>query len=120
MLGGATVASDRMGYSGAGFVSDLDSVGDGVSFTVTSTGGQTPFAIGYSAGPEPGAAASRTIGILIDGSRFTSAVMNATPSWDEWTTVGGMLELPVGEATITLVVESGDTGLVAIDYIEVG
>ena len=120
LVGAATTATDRAGFSGAGFVTDLVAVGSGVSFTVTSTGGPTPFVIGYSAGPEDGAPASRSIGILVDGERKTSALMDATPTWDDWTTVGGMLELPAGDAVITIVVEAGDTGQVNIDYIEVG
>lgn len=120
VLGGATVATERIGFSGTGYVTALDSAGDGVSFTVTSAGGETPFAIGYSAGPIDGAPALRTASILVDGDRKTSAQMDATPTFDDWTIVAGTLDLPAGQSTITIEVQAGDSGQVNIDYIEVG
>lgn len=120
VLGGAVVATERIGFSGTGYVTGLDSTGDGVSFTVTSAGGETPFAIGYSAGPVDGAPALRTASILVDGDRKTSAQMNTTPTFDDWTIVAGTLDLPAGQSTITIEVQAGESGQVNIDYIEVG
>lgn len=87
---------------------------------MTSVGGPRPFTIRYSAGPAQGAPQLRTLGVIVDGTRLTSAEMAATPTWDDWTVVSGTLELPAGGATITLEVQAGDSGEVNIDYIEVG
>ncbi|MGI9615574.1 MAG: CBM35 domain-containing protein [Acidimicrobiales bacterium] len=120
VLGGASVATERSGFSGTGYVTGLDSAGDGVSFTVTSAGGETPFAIGYSAGPVDGAPALRTASILVDGDRKTSAQMDETPTFDDWTIVAGTLDLPAGQSTITIEVQAGESGQINIDYVEVG
>ncbi len=120
LVGGAAVAGTEAGFSGSGYVTGLDSVGDGVSFTVDSAGGTVPFAIGYSAGPVDGAPALRTASILVDGERRTSAQMDATATFSDWTIVSGTLELPAGQAVITIEIQATDSGQINVDYIEVG
>ena len=119
-LGQAQVRSDHKGFSGSGFVGDIITDGSGVELTVKSeTAGQVPFRVRYSAGEVMNKEGPRTLTVLVNGTRVTSASMALTADWDTWDFVVGELPLVLGSNTITLVWDEGDTGWVNIDYVQI-
>ena len=121
-VGAARVRSDHDGYSGDGFVGDITTVGSGVRFTYySSTGGQRPIVVRYSAG-DTGSdqATERMLSLTVNDVPGPRAVLQPTESWSEWALVAGTLELQAGENTITIFAAAGDNGWVNIDYVEIG
>jgi hypothetical protein len=61
----------------------------------------------------------RTLTVLVNGTRVTSASMALTTDWETWDVVVGQLPLVAGSNTISLVWADGDTGWVNIDYVQI-
>jgi hypothetical protein len=125
VLGQAKVASDHLGFSGAGFVSDLLELGQGVSVTVAATPngavapGSVPLRVRYSAGNPLLTDPSRTLTLRVNGVEIRQLTMQRTKSWNDWASLDSDIALKTGNNTITLIwADAKDTGNVNIDYFE--
>ncbi len=114
LTGGADVWSDHSGYLGAGFAG-LPGEGATVTFTVNTTiAGSRPVEIRY-AGPGSTIATS----LYFNGQKVKQ-ISFPTSGWDTWLNVNESLSFDVGNNTIALKWDAGDTGGPNIDYISVG
>lgn len=119
LLGTATARADHEGFSGSGFVGDIINEGSGVELSLAApAAGPSQFTVRYAAGNN-GPAELRTLTVEVNGLIVTTAEMQVTASWSDWSVVTGQLDLPAGVNTITLLWAPGDTGWVNIDYIQI-
>lgn len=118
-LSGAGLASDHLGFTGAGFVAGLSHVGDSIAFDVDAAAGG-PFAIDLryanSTGGD-GRTASRTLSLSVDGAAPQTISLPVTANWDTWAIAGADVTLAAGTHTITLSHGSGDSGNVNVDSV---
>ncbi len=118
LTGGATIASDHSGYTGAGFVGSLyDGAGDTVAYAVPATASY-PLTIRYanSLGGQspPYQNVTRTLSVSAGGQTQVVS-LPVTGSWDTWSTVTVTVELPAGLDPIQLLVTPDDSGSVNLD-----
>jgi hypothetical protein len=119
LLGQARVRTAEPGFSGTGYVTDLTAEDRGLSVaTANAAGGTVPLRIRYAAGNEALPGTSRRLTLRVNGTDQLQLVMRETATWSDWTDLTGTVTLQPGQNTITLVVGRNDSGLVAIDYIE--
>lgn len=116
--GGVQVDADHPGYTGSGFVDAYGATGDTVTVTVTVPEGRR-----YGIVPRwsngTGATATRTV--AVDGAEVGRIKLPPTADWDTWNIEGGTAAyLSAGTHTVTLSVESGDTGYVNLDSVTLG
>lgn len=117
LSGGASVASDHVGYSGAGFVTGYDTVGATTTFKMNSASSTfTNITLRYS----NGTGHSRTLGIYVNGSRVAQTILPATAGWDSWKNKTESLLLNAGSNTIAYKCDAADSGNVNLDHIEAG
>jgi hypothetical protein len=122
LQGGARLATDHNGYSGAGFLAGLEHTGAGASYTVTNvpaTGDyrlQLRYANGQ-AGAQP--IQSRTIQVQVGGDAPTTATLAPTSGWDYWRTVAVPVHLTAGTDTVALNCPTDQSCQVNIDTVAV-
>ncbi len=121
LLGGAQVASDHDAFTGTGFVSDIVAPGRGVTVTAKDmAAGATTVKIRYAAGntalPSPRRLTLRVNGVDVKGG----VTMANTVSWTDWKTVSVDIDLKEGDNTLTLILATGDNGVVNIDSFDIG
>lgn len=121
LLGGAQVASDHDGYTGSGFVSDIVAPGRGVTVTARDmAAGPTTLRIRYAAG-NTALASPRRLTLRVNGTDVRGGVTMAnTASWTDWRTVSVEIDLKEGDNTLTLILATGDNGVVNIDSFDIG
>ena len=109
------IATDHTGFNGFGFVAFLGTTGDYASFAVYApvTGKYavlSRYAAGFT-GPE-------TMNVYVNDTYATEATFLTTTSWDKWSTQYVVVDLKQGTNTIKYQKDSGNTGNVNFDYIE--
>jgi hypothetical protein len=112
LAGGATVATDVAGYTGTGFVTNLN-VGARVIRTVNvGSGGNAATALRF----RNAAGAARTLSVYANGLKQGQISL---PAATAWSTVATTLPLRAGLNLIGYRVESGDSGGVQLDNVAV-
>ncbi len=121
LLGDATVANDHAGATGSGYVGDIVAPGRGVTVTAKDmAAGTTTVRIRYAAG-NTALASPRRLTLRVNGVDVKGGVTMAnTASWTEWKTVSVEIDLKEGDNTVTLILATGDNGVVNIDSFDIG
>ncbi|HWC24623.1 MAG TPA: TIM-barrel domain-containing protein [Flexivirga sp.] len=122
LAGGAKLASDHNGYSGAGFVGGLEKTSASVAATVTDVpkAGTYDVQLRY-ANAKAGAQAvqSRTMSVQVNDAAPSTVSLAPTSSWDTWRTVSAEVSLPAGTSTLTLGCPDASSCNVNLDTIAV-
>lgn len=105
LAGGAKLADDHNGHSGAGFVAGLEHTGAGLSLSVTGVpaAGDYQVQLRYAnarAGSQ--AVQTRTMTVSADGATPVTATLPATSGWDYWRTASVRVRLRAGTNTVAL------------------
>ncbi|WP_329790253.1 PQQ-dependent sugar dehydrogenase [Lentzea sp. DG1S-22] len=110
------VASDRAGFSGAGFVDVGDVAGSSVEFTVTAArAGRTKLVIRYS----NGTADPRPVDVSVNGGLAVgNRAFAGTGAWTTWVSAENTVTLGAGANKIKLT-SAGATGGPHVDYVQV-
>jgi hypothetical protein len=120
LTGGAGVGTDHSGYSGAGFVHNVQSVGAGVTFTATVDGAGTyPVNLRYANGPNP-FDGTKSMSLYVNDTLVGPWELPTTGNWQSWEFVTRNLDLQAGANTISLRYDDGDDGHVNLDVLSVG
>lgn len=117
LAGGACLATDHPGYTGAGFVACLTSVGASVTpqFGVPTAGTYT-LDLRYAAGPDgPSAQLDRTATVTAGGVS-QQVVLPKTGSWNTWADATVTVTLPAGVDDITVAYNKTDRGWFNLDH----
>ena len=119
LSGGAVVASDHTGYTGAGFVggyTDTDKGTAATTFTVAaSSAGSYTTGLRYA----NGTAATMTLSVYVNGTKLSQISLPATPDWNTWSTQTTSVTLKGGTNTIAYKFDTTDSGNVNLDSITV-
>ncbi|MGQ4516487.1 carbohydrate-binding protein [Streptomyces sp. DW26H14] len=122
LSGGAQTARDHSGYTGSGFVANLYAgAADTVAVQVPAGGPRTltiRYANSLGGQRPPLQNVTRTITLAAGGAR-QQVRLPVTGSWDTWSTVTVPVDLPAGDAPISLTVGPGDSGSVNVDSVTV-
>jgi hypothetical protein len=118
LTGGAKLASDHNGYSGAGFVAGLEQVGatDTLSVTGVPADGQYALQIRYANG---NTTPTRTASVVANGGAPTSVTFAPTKNWDTWSTVTVPVSLTKGDDSIAIGCPTADSCHVNFDTVAV-
>ncbi|HVK20951.1 MAG TPA: family 16 glycoside hydrolase [Actinokineospora sp.] len=118
LSGGAGINTDHLGYSGTGFV-DRYALGATTTFTVqAASAGVHNVGLRYSNGPYP-AAGTKTVSVYVNGTKVKQVRLADTGTWDNWAIQTEALTLKAGTNTIAYKYDSGDSGVINLDYITV-
>jgi beta-glucosidase len=116
LSGGATIATDAAGYTGAGYVAGFAAIGAKTTFTVTApSAGRLPVTLRYSTVKEP-----RTLSVYVNGTKAGQTRLPNLANGATWDFRTEPLLLGAGENTIAYAFDQGDTGQVAIDALILG
>ncbi|HEY3715460.1 MAG TPA: TIM-barrel domain-containing protein [Jatrophihabitantaceae bacterium] len=117
LTGGATTASDHVGYGGSGFVAGLKQAGDTDTFTLTGVPSAGPYDVQVRyANNQGGDGQTTTRTLTVAGNQVSLA---PTPSWDAWTTAATTVHLNGGDNTVAFSCGAGDSCNVNVDSIAV-
>jgi hypothetical protein len=120
LLGSAGLDTEHNGYSGSGFVDGIQSVGAGVSFTVTADeAGSQPVNLRYANGPNP-FEGTKTMSVSVNGTVVDPWELPSTGDWKTWDFVTRDLDLQAGANTISVWFDEGDDGHVNLDVLSLG
>lgn len=128
--GGAGVNTNNAGYTGTGFVDSYYSVGANTTFTVNApTAGDYLVTLRYSngivvAGEQSGTPSieppvPNTVSVYVNGTKIRQTSLDKTTDWAHWMLKTEKLTLLAGNNTISYKMDSGDVGLICLDYIAV-
>ena len=120
MSGGEGVRSDHQHYTGTGFVTDSGVQGATTTWTLhdVPASANDTLTIRYAnATAGNGQARARTLSLYVNGSKTGQITFPTTANWDTWTTVQQAVQLHVGDTTIALGCDSGDSCNVNIDLL---
>ena len=119
LAGGACLATDHPGYTGAGFVACFTSPGPSVTQHVAvAADGTYTLDVRYGAGPN-GPATTRTASVSVDGSVQHQISLPLTGSWNTWADASTTLQLKAGVNAITVSYLPTDTGWFNLDHLVV-
>lgn len=114
----ASVNNNHTGYSGSGFIDNLEADDAAVTFySKVANAGQYDVLIRCANGNT----AVRTLSVYVNGSYEGQLSVPTTGDWDTWDSVVHQMNLSAGNNIITLKYDTaaGDTGHINIDYISV-
>ncbi|WP_199561900.1 family 16 glycoside hydrolase [Micromonospora deserti] len=119
LTGGAGINTDHSGYSGTGFVDRYGTLGATTTFSVTvDSGGTYDVGLRYSNGPHP-FSGTKTVSVHVNGDKIKQTSLPTTGDWETWATQTEALQLRAGVNTIAYRHDTGDTGHVNLDLIDV-
>ena len=111
------VVTASMANASGGDIEYLTEVGRYVSFAVTvPRPGQYALGFQYSSSLS---GASRSMGLYINGTRIQQLAFPVTGSWNTWAMQSATATLQAGANTVMLRMDSGDTGWINLDYVQV-
>jgi len=112
---GGQIDSNHPGYSATGFWANVGIVGNYIEFNVNSnSGGSTNISCRYSSGDS-----NKTMTLYVNGTRIRTVTFSGTNGWDGWDNKTENVTLKAGDNTIKYQYDSGNTGYVNIDYIQI-
>ncbi|GAA4973591.1 ricin-type beta-trefoil lectin domain protein [Actinoplanes utahensis] len=118
--GGAGLATDHAGYTGAGFVAGFGNPGATSTFTVNvPTAGTYDVALRYANGPDP-FTGTKKISVYANGVKLRQTSLAGTGTWATWAQQTESVPLNAGGNTITYRYDTGDDGHVNLDAITIG
>ncbi len=116
-----TTLNNIAGFTGGGFLGQIDQVGDFINFplSLTTEGqiGTNIFELRYSAGPYSPAPNVRQLNAYVDGVFQKSINFPVTGSWGNWQNITFELDIPTLQSTVSLRFDPPgfNTGRVNID-----
>jgi hypothetical protein len=120
LAGGAVLATDHKGYTGAGFVAGLENKGAALAWTVeVPKAGRYRLDVRYSnALGNDGQQIERRIGLTANGQPFGQIRMPVIGNWDSWGDTWRTVKLRKGENQIVIACGEGDSCHVNIDTLK--
>ncbi|WIM99775.1 glycoside hydrolase family 31 protein [Actinoplanes oblitus] len=120
--GGARLADDHNGYSGAGFLAGLERAGSGTALTVTGVPADGTYQVQLryangQAGSQP--VRARTMTVTADDGTPVTATLPPTSGWDYWRTEKVLVSLTAGTNTVTLGCPTDQSCNVNVDTVAV-
>jgi hypothetical protein len=122
LAGGAKLAVDHNGYSGAGFLAGMETVTASDTLTVTGVpkAGKYHVQLRYANGrADKQPIRTRTVGVKIGTKAPVTAKLTPTSGWDYWRTVAVPVTLAAGTNTVALTCPTDDSCHVNIDTVAV-
>jgi len=114
-VNGGGMSSNHPGYSGVGFWDNVGTVGNYIEFTVNSvSGGSTDITCRYSSGDS-----DKTMTLYVNGLKIRIVAFPTTNGWDNWANKIENVSTNAGINTIKYQYDSGNTGFINVDYIQV-
>lgn len=116
LSGGAKANTDHPGYAGSGFVDGYWISGASATFNVT-----VPTAGSYQIVARYGNAQNSpsTVSLYVNGAKIKQASFPKLANWDTWGNQTEIVTLNAGANTIAYKYDTGDTGWINLDYIQV-
>lgn len=112
--GNIATATNHTGYSGTSFVANYWGPGDATTFTVNAaSAGNKDVTLRYA----NATGSPKTISIYVNGTKIKQTTLPNLANWDTWGDKIETLSLNAGSNTIAYRFDSGDSGIVNIDYI---
>ncbi|REF99847.1 glucose/arabinose dehydrogenase [Asanoa ferruginea] len=119
LTGGASVATDHVGYTGAGFVAGYGTQGATTTFSVpAAAAGSYDLNLRYSNGPN-GGTGTKTVSLYVNGTKLRQTQLPFTNNWDTWAVKAEAVTLNAGTNTVAYRYDAGDIGHVNLDNITV-
>ncbi|RED61875.1 CBM35 domain-containing protein [Cohnella lupini] len=115
LSGGAKVNTDHPGYTGTGFVDGYWTSGATTTFSVNVQSGGSYNVLARYANAQNNAS---TVSIYVNGIKIKQASFARLANWDTWGNQTDALTLNAGTNTIAYKYDSGDTGWINLDYIQ--
>ncbi|MFI5934115.1 TIM-barrel domain-containing protein [Actinoplanes sp. NPDC051494] len=120
--GGARLADDHNGYSGAGFLAGLERTDANVALTVTGVPAKGTYRVqvryaNAEAGSQP--LQTRTMAVTANGGTPVTATLPPTSGWDYWRTESVLVSLKAGTNTVTLSCPTEQSCHVNVDTVAV-
>ncbi len=114
---GPSRKTDHWFYSGSGFVAGMENAGTAVEFNAVDVpdAGLYEVQLRYANGDSM----SRTLNVYINGTYHTTATLPNTGDWNGWGTWTQTLPLQAGQNEISFKFDSGNTGFVNLDRLDV-
>jgi hypothetical protein len=119
LTGGAVVASDHAGYSGAGFVAGYTDGNKGTAATTFAVNAAVSGTYTLTLGYANGTTAGMTLTMTVDSGSPHQISLPATANWDSWSTVTASQTLTSGTHHVTYSFGSADSGNVNLDYLDI-
>lgn len=130
LAGGAGINTNNAGYTGTGFVDSYYSEGANTTFTVNvPQAGDYLVTLRYSngifvAGEQEGfppiePPLANTVSVYVNGVKIRQTSLDKTTDWSHWMLRTERLTLSAGNNRISYRMDSGDIGLICLDYIAV-
>lgn len=118
LTGGACLATDHTGYTGAGFAACLTTAGAGVTqrFGVPAAGTYT-LALRYAAGPG-GPNRTRSATISVNGTAAQPVSLPLTADWNTWSAATAKVALTAGVNDIEVSYQPTDLGWLNLDSLQ--
>ncbi len=114
-ISGGIIAVDHPAFSGTGFWGNVGTVGNYIEFTVNSiSGGITDIKCRYSSGDS-----NKTMTMYVNGVKYKVLTFPSTKGWDNWASSVENVNLNVGNNTVKYQYDSGNTGYINVDYIQI-
>jgi lysophospholipase L1-like esterase len=116
LSGGVQVNTNHPGYTGSGFVDAYWNFGGTVTFTVN-----VPAAGKYNVTARYANAANNpaTVSLIVNGTKIKQTSLPLLANWDTWGNQTETVTLNAGANTIAYKYDSGDTGIINLDNIQV-
>ena len=112
------VESNHAGFSGTGFVNGDNTVGSGVTWTITAAAaGNATVTFRYANGQASGAMTNRPMSLTLNGAPAGSLTFPPTGDWAVWQTASLTLPLAAGTNTVQLSATTA-TGGPNLDFLE--
>jgi len=114
-ISGGTLDTNHPGFSGTGFWANVTTVGNNIEFAVNSpAGGNTDITCRYSSGN-----GTKTMNLYVNGVKIRMVSFTATSNWDTWANKIDNIMLNPGNNTIKYQYDSGNSGVINVDYIQI-
>jgi len=115
LLNGININNNHTGYSGSGFVSQFNAVGQYAQFSITdAAAGSQNIIIRYANANTQ----ARALSLYVNGTKVGQISFPTTPNWATWADKVCLVTLNEGNNIIKIQVDNGDTGQFNIDFIE--
>ena len=120
LTGGATVATDHRGYTGAGFVAGYTDSHKGTAATTFKVNANTAGSYALTLRYANGTTATMTLSLYVNGVRLRQIALPATADWDTWGTSVTTASLSSGTNTVAYRFDTTDSGNINLDNLVVG
>lgn len=119
-VGEAVVSTLHDGYSADGMIAFVISEGSGITDLTVSTENAGPTELFVRYAQARNGLATGTLGVIVNGTRQTTAAFHSTGQWPNWSTASVRLNLAAGMNDVAFVFEAADSGWANLDALWLG